>query len=147
MKRFSFRLDTLLDLRKQREESIKLRLADKNRAIIEKSRELAGIYERLKALQTDEKARRIVDTPVLLLRYGVAFRHKLKGDMLRIGRCIDDLRADAGKIQKELLVATKARRALEIVRDRQSTAWKKAYRREEQLFIDDVAQQKYIASR
>jgi flagellar FliJ protein len=147
MKRFSFRLDTLLDLRKQHEESIKLRLAEKNRAIIERSQELAGVYEQLKALQTGEKARRAGNTPVLLLRYGVAFRHKLKSDILRIGRCIDDLRADAAKIQQELVGARKARRALEIVRDRQSSAWKKAYRREEQLFIDDVAQQKYIASR
>ncbi|MBN1576758.1 MAG: flagellar export protein FliJ [Chitinispirillaceae bacterium] len=147
MKRFFFRLDTLLDLRKQLEERIKLRLAEKNRNIIEKNRELAGLHEQLKALQTSEKVRRGGDASVLLLRYGVAYRHKLKADILRVGRRIDDLRADAAKIRQELLGATKARRALEIVRDRQVAAWKKTHRREEQQFIDDIAGQKYIASR
>ncbi len=147
MKRFTFKLDTLLDLRKQHEERIKLRLAEKNREIIENKNELNGLYGELKALQSSEKVRRAGSTPVLLLRYSIAYRHKLKTDILRVGRRIDDLRAEAVKIQQELLVATKARRALEIVRDRQVTAWKKAYRREEQNYIDDVAQQKYIASR
>jgi len=147
MKRFVFRLDALLDLRKQREERIMLRLAAKNREIVAKSNELKECHERLTALQTSEKVRRGGGAQALLLRYGVAYRHKLKADMLRIGRCIDDLRVDAAGIRKELLSATKARRALEIVRDRQITEWKKARRSREQQFIDDIAGRSHAAFR
>lgn len=144
MKRFVFRLETLLDIRKRSEEQIKLRLAKKNRKIIEKQKILEGCYQELKELQSSEKARRSGGEPVVLLRYSVAFRHKLKGDILEAGRCIDDLRASVAAIRNELVEATKARRALEIIRERQLLAWKKSYNREEQNFIDDVAQQKYI---
>jgi flagellar FliJ protein len=144
MKRFVFRLETLLELRKQTEEQIKLRLAEKNREIIEKRKILEAFYRELKELQSSEKTRRSGDEPVLLLRYSVAYRHKLKADILHTGRSIDDLRAAANAVRAELVEATKARKALEIIRERQVLAWRKKYRREEQNFIDDVAQQKYI---
>ena len=147
MKRFAFKLDALLELRRQREESVKLLLAEKNREIIAATGELNGYYEALRELQSSEKTRRSGREPVLLLRYSVAYRYKLKSDILRIGRRIDELRSEAAAVQRKLLDATKARRALEIIRDRQFDAWKKEYRRREQNFIDDVAQQKYIASR
>ena len=147
MKRFTFKLDALLELRRQHEENIRLRLGEKNREIVAATRELNGLYKELKELQSTEKDRRAGSEPVTLLRYSVAYRYKLKEDILRTGRVIDDLRAQAAAIRRELLGATKARRALEIIRDRQLEQWKKEYRRKEQNFIDDVAQQKYIASR
>ncbi len=146
MKRFTFKLGPLLELRKQYEERIKLMLAEKNREIIAANGVLTGYYEALKELQVSEKNNRVGQEPVLLMRYSVAYRYKLKADILQTGRQIDDLRAEATAIQRKLLGATKARRALEIIRDRQHDAWKKEYRRKEQQFIDDVAQQKYIAS-
>ena len=147
MKRFTFKLAPLLELRKEHEERIKLQLAEKNRDIIAASGVLNGYYEDLKELQSSEKTRRAGNEPVQLLRYSVAYRYKLKSDILRTGRHIDDLRAEAAGIQRKLLEATKARRALELIRDRQYSAWKKDYRRKEQKFIDDVAQQQFIASR
>ncbi|MBN1758135.1 MAG: flagellar export protein FliJ [Chitinispirillaceae bacterium] len=146
MKRFVFKLGALLELRKQHEENIKLLLAEKNREIIAATGDLNRYYEELKELQSSEKTRRAGQEPVQLLRYSVAYRYKLKSDILRTGRWVQDLQAEASGIQKKLLDATKARRALEIIRDRQFDVWKKEYRRKEQNFIDDVAQQKYIAS-
>jgi flagellar protein FliJ len=146
MKRFTFKLQALLKIRKEREEQVKLLLAEKNREIIEKKKELNNYYQQLHMLQSSEKERRPEVTQVLLMRYSVVHRHTLKAAILRIGRCIDDLRSQAATIQQDLVNATKERRALEIIRDKQLTAWKKEYRREEQNFIDDVAQQKYINS-
>jgi len=147
MKRFSFKLQTLLDVRNNLEEQLKLRLAAKNREIIGKSRELKELHDRLRDLQATEKSARSGNEPVLLMRYGVSYRYKLKSDILRTGRHIDELRAEANEIRRELVEATRARRALEIIRERQLSEWKKTYRRGEQNFIDDVAQQQYIASR
>jgi flagellar protein FliJ len=143
MKRFTFKLDTMLELRKQEEEKVKLELAEKNREIIALQEELNLAYLSLKELQASEKERRSGSEPVMEMRYGVAYRYKLKNDILTTGRSIDDLRAESNTIQKRLMEAIKRRRALEVIRDRRYSAWKKNYLREEQKFIDDVAQQKY----
>jgi flagellar protein FliJ len=143
MKRFTFKLDTMLELRKQEEEKVKLELAEKNREIIALQEELNQAYLSLKELQASEKERRSGSEPVMEMRYGVAYRYKLKNDILTTGRSIDDLRAESNTIQKRLMEAIKRRRALEVIRDRRYSAWKKNYLREEQKFIDDVAQQKY----
>jgi flagellar FliJ protein len=139
MKKFTFRLDALLDLRKQQEEQVRLRLAAKNREIIGKNQEIGALHEALKALQSSEKVRRTENAPVLIYRYGIVYRHKLKADILMAGRQIDDLRAEAEKIRQEIVGATKKRRALELVRDRRFAEWKRAYQQEQQQFIDEVA--------
>ena len=79
-----------------------------------------------------------------MLRASVAYRHKLKQDILKKGRQIDDLKADAVKIRKKLVEATKARRALEIIRERRFAEWKEEYKAQEQGFIDDISQQGFI---
>lgn len=147
MKRFSFKLDTLLEMRKQEEEQVKLELAEKNREIITRQEELNQAYRDLKEMQETEKERRTESEAVTEMRYSVAYRYKLKSDILIAGRSIDDLRAEANGIQKRLVEAVKRRRALEVIRERRFNTWKKIYLREEQKFIDDVAQQKYVRTK
>ena len=143
MKRFVFKLGALLELRKQHEEKIKLLLAEKNREIIGKNNELNEYYTQLKTLQASEKERRSDETRPVLLRYSVVYRYRLKEDILQTGRSIDTLRNEAALIQQDLIKATKSRRALEMLREKQFVQWKKAYHRKEQEFIDDVAQRSY----
>jgi flagellar FliJ protein len=145
MKRFSFNLETLLELRTREEEKVMLQLAEKNRAILGKKEELSNVYGQLKNLQTSEKTRRETSASVLLLRYSVAYRYKLKAEMLTLGRTIDELQAEAALIRRNLVKATQARKTLEKVKERERTEWKKMAVRKEQKFIDDVAQQRYIA--
>lgn len=147
MKRFTFKLDTMLELRKQEEEKVKLELAEKNREIIALQEQLNHAYQSLKELQALEKERRSGSEPVMEMRYSVAYRYKLKNDILTTGRSIDDLRAESNAIQQRLVEAIKRRRALEVIRERRYSAWKKNYLHEEQKFIDDVAQQKYIRTK
>jgi flagellar FliJ protein len=144
VKRFEFRLETLLALRKRREDEIKQELGKKIQGIVTVCKELAAITEALKALQGEEKRKRPVTTSAVELRYGIAYRFKLKKDILVKGRLIDDLQAQAHAIRAKLVKAKQERRAIEIVRERQYAAWKKAYRTQEQGFIDDVSQQAYI---
>ncbi len=146
MKRFRFRLEALLRIRRENEERVKLRLAGKNREIIAAVDDMNGFYRELKDLQASEKAARGPGASALLLRYGAAYRYRLKDDILKTGRHLEELNAEAAGIKREMLEATRKRRALEAVRDRQFAEWKKAYRRREQSVIDDVAQRKYIDS-
>ena len=144
MKRFEFRLETLLELRKRREDEIKQELGEKIQSIMKARKELAAIADALKELQSDEKKRRPRATSAQELRYGIAYRFKLKKDILLKGRQIDDLQVQAHAVRARLVKAKQERRAIEIVRERQYDAWKKAYRTQEQGFIDDVSQQGYL---
>ncbi|MBN1128914.1 MAG: flagellar export protein FliJ [Chitinispirillaceae bacterium] len=144
MKRFVFRLQTLLDLRKRREDEVKQELGKKNLQILDARKELAALTVALKELQGAEKKHRTAVTSAVGLRYGVAYRFKLKKDILVKGRQIDDLQAQAHGIRKMLVKAKQERRAIEIVRERQYDAWKKAKSIREQGFIDDVSQQGFL---
>lgn len=144
MKKFRFQLDTLLELRKRKEEKIKLHLAEKNRQVMEAQKEVNRIHDELKNLQNSEKHRRGTSESITMLRHSVSYRFKLREDLLRAGQKMEDLRAEAVKVRKTLVTATKDRRAIEIVRERRLQEWKKEYSAKEQGFIDDVSQQGFI---
>jgi len=144
MKKFTFDLSALLMLRKRDEERVMQLLADKNREIIAKQQNLDSATSALKELQSSEKKRRGGNETVLELRYSVAYRYKLKADILAIGRAIQGLQGEADRIRQKLTVATQSRKALELIREQKQLAWKKEKNRFEQNFIDDVAQQRYI---
>jgi flagellar FliJ protein len=144
MKRFTFRLETLLELRKRKEDEIKQELGKKNNQISAARKELAALSEKLHTLQDEEKRKRHELTSAVELRYGVVYRFKLKKDILVKVRQIDDFSAQAHAVRRKLVKAQQDRRAIEIVRERQYDTWKKEYRTREQVFTDEVAQQGYI---
>jgi len=54
------------------------------------------------------------------------------------------MNAEAFKIHKQLILAAKDRRAIELIKERQIKQWKKEYRLNEQGIIDDISQQGFI---
>ena len=131
-------------LRKRKEDEIKQQLGKKNFEILTAKEELAALTSALTDLQASEKQKRSAATSVMELRYSVAYRFKLKHDIAEKCRRIDDLNAQAAEIRKMLVKAKQRRRAIEIVRERQYGTWQKAYRSQQQKFIDDVSQQGFI---
>lgn len=144
MKRYHFRLETLLELRKRKEDEIKLELGKKNQEILAARHDLAGINDELKTLQASEKKTRTTVRSALVLRYSVTYRFKLKEDIFKKVRLIDEFGAQAEGIRKKLVRAKQQRRALEIVKERQVAEWKKENLSREQKFIDDISQQGFI---
>ncbi|HLV32697.1 MAG TPA: flagellar export protein FliJ [Chitinispirillaceae bacterium] len=145
MKKFRFNLETLLDMRKKTEDRVKLQLAEKNREIINLQQELSSILDQLKDFQKKEVQNRIdKNIDPVLLRYSVTYRFRLKKEMLELGRRIDDLKADAWKINRKLIDAIKERRAIEILKEKRFLEWKKEYSLKEQEYIDDISQQGFI---
>jgi flagellar protein FliJ len=144
MKRFRFRLEVLLDLRKKNEDKIKLMLAEKNGKIIEAQKKVNQIHDELKSFQTTEKTQRSNTINPVLLRYSISYRYKLKHDLVTARRSVDDLNAQAYKIQQELVQATKKRRAVEIVKEHRQNEWKKESLNREQQFTDEISQQSFI---
>lgn len=144
MKRFRFRLEVLLDLRMRREEKVKLELAEQNKAILKQQDKLNELHQELKNLQSDELKRRQQQDNILLLSTSVSYRYKLKKDMLTVGSKMDEIQENIYRIRKKLISATKDRKAVEILKERQKSEWQKNYRTQEQSFIDDIAQKNHI---
>jgi flagellar FliJ protein len=144
MKKFRFSLQPVLSVRERKEEQIKLQYAAKIGQIVEIQKTREGIVRELKNLQESEKQNRADPKNTTMLRYSVAYRFKLKNDLLKISQKIDDLNAEAFEIQKQLILAAKDRRAIELIKERQVMQWKKEYRLNEQRIIDDISQQGFI---
>ena len=144
MHRFRFRLEVLLDLRKKSEDNVKLLLAQKNGMIVEAQKNVNLLHDELKNFQLSEKSQRCNIVNPVLLRYSISYRYKLKQDLVLAARSVDDLRAEAHKIQKELVEATKKRRAVEIVKEHRIKEWKKEFLAREQQFNDEISQQSFI---
>jgi flagellar FliJ protein len=142
MKKFKFRLEVLLDMRKRREEKIMLEFADQNRLILDEHKKLIELNNELKLLQQGEKDRRSTENCIVSLRYSVAYRFKLKQDMIRVGKHIDELKENLFRIQKKLTIATRDRKAVELLKEHRHQEWKKEFRSMEQDFIDDISQKK-----
>jgi len=144
MKKFRFALQPVLSVRERKEEQIKLQYAANIGQIVEIQKTREGIVRELKNLQESEKQNRADAKNITMLRYSVAYRFKLKNDLLKISQKIDDLNAEAFEIQKQLILAAKDRRAIELIKERQVKQWKKEYRLNEQRIIDDISQQGFI---
>ncbi len=144
MNRFRFRLEGLLDMRKKKEDKIKLLLAEKNNSIIGAQKKINEIHNELQSFQRSEKEQRNNALNPLLLRYSISYRYKLKQDLTFAVRNVDTLKAEAVKIQNELIEATKKRRAVEIIKERRLREWKKEANLHEQNFTDEISQQSFI---
>ena len=144
-KKFSFRLEALLTVKKNKEEEIKRRLAEKNREAEDVRREIAQAQEKLKAFQSEVKEqRRGGAEDVSALRSSVAYRNTLKLEMLKAGQKLDNVMVAIYGINQELIKAGQERRAVEIIKEKHFSEWKKANEAAEQKFIDDLSQQRFI---
>jgi flagellar FliJ protein len=144
MKKFHFKLDPLLELRKRKEDGVKMELAEKNREILDARSEMLSLYDQLTRAQEEELEERGRCADVLRMRATVAYRFKIKHDMLVKGQQIESLSREAGDIQKRLTVAMRDRRAIEMLRESRLRQWKKEAERQEQLFVDGINQQTYV---
>lgn len=147
MRRFSFRLDPVLDLRKRAEDDVKRELAEKNREVLDARERLNGLDTSLHDLQSGEKERRKVSLDLVSMRATVVYRHKLKQDMLSTTAEIEWLGRQRGEIQQKLIKAVQARRAIELLREHRYALWRKETGRLQQAVSDDLSQQKFIRQR
>jgi flagellar protein FliJ len=144
MKRFSFRLQTLLDMKKRKEEEIKRALAEKNGQIAKAQRKMEEIRLELVRFQAAEKKQRGLSPTAQYLRLSVTYRFKLQGDISGVYRKIIALTKESQEIILSLTEAKKESRALEILKEKKYLQWKLEGKREEQEFVDDISQKEYI---
>jgi len=145
MKKFVFKLDTLLKVKRTKEDDIKRRLAEKNREAELVRSEIEAAQAELKNFQTNVKTnRKGGEESVADLRQSVSHRNELKIKLLKAGQKLDNVMIEAYGINQELIKAAQERRAVEIIREKRYEEWKKENAAAEQKFIDDLSQQMFV---
>jgi flagellar FliJ protein len=145
VKRFVFKLDTLLRVKRNREDEVKRRLAEKNREAETVRTEIEAAQAELKEFQRSVKEHRAGGgESVAELRQSVSHRNALKIKLLKAGQKLDNVMVEAYGINQELIKAAQERRAVEIIREKRYEEWKKENAASEQKFIDDLSQQMYV---
>ena len=144
MKQFTFSLEALLKKREREENEMKLELALQSTRIYAAKEELYTLKTELQNLQENEKLNRTLGTTLLTLKFSVSYRNKLKLDMLHKGKEITLYQNQIVIIRQRLIHATKLKKALELLREKKFKQWEKDYKHREQVFIDDVCQQRFI---
>jgi flagellar protein FliJ len=145
VKKFVFKLDTLLKVKKAKEDEVKRRLAKKNREAETVRSEIETVQNELKNFQSNVKEQRRGGVEsVADLRQSVSYRNALKLKLLKAGQKLDNVMISAYGINQELIKAAQERRAVEIIKEKRYEEWKKENAAAEQKFIDDLSQQMYV---
>ncbi len=144
MKRFRFRLESLLAMKTRVEEEVKKELAKKNAEILAARRDQQDILGKIDYSVAEEKRQRLRSLDLRAVRLAVVYRDQLKRDSKIAQRRVDDLVQEKDRIRLRLAQARKESRVLEILKDKRHAEWKKEYKTEERNFNDDVSQTGYI---
>jgi len=145
MKRFSFSLEPLLKIRCREEDAVKQRIGAQNRKIIDAQTKMGDLVDTLQDMQAHERtSREEAVADIIALRASVSYRYALKNDILHQGKLIDTLRLQRNGLYDELAHARQKRRAIELIKERRYSQWRRNYLRNETNRLDDLAQQSFI---
>ena len=135
MKRFSFRLEKLLDYRKFREKEAEVNLGKANAARDAIQLELDSIA--LKRVRTAAERRQGLSIPELLAIEHYITRLDTSRDTLLERLVLAEM--DVEKAREKYIQATRERRVLSKLREKKSDEWKKYVTEEEAAVLDDIA--------
>lgn len=147
MKKFSFRLERLLKLRRRIEDEKRQTLAVSQARVLRQEEELRLITgERAKQ---NEAERNVLSghVDVNLLRSFSRYFHKLKGDQRASERMKQVFESDAEKKSADLVGASQEKRALENYREKLKIRYDKQIEKLEQAELDELSAKRYIAAR
>jgi flagellar FliJ protein len=143
MKQFVFPLEALLEKKKREEDGVKHEMALINKEIGDGKKRLVDLKDSLQLMQSSQKNQRVNTLDMVGLRHSVSFRNKIKLDMLATDEQIRKSYGKLSDIQQRLIAAKQQRRAIELTKEKRFEVWLKENRRKEQVFSDDISQQRF----
>jgi len=140
---YRFNLQVLLDYRKRIEEGLQIELSQVQREL-EKEKQLLTAYQREKRYYEEELVRR--EEKEIDVSEALLYRDYLRGMRIRIKEQRDVVAKAKGDLdikQNELLNATKKKKVLEKVKEKEWKRFKENLERKERILIDEVGMRKY----
>ena len=137
---FKFRLETLLEVRKLREDQAKRDLALARKQVLEQNQKLLGILNEEDAGKKDLRAMKQKELSLTHLRLQEGYlnflERRIRQEYDRLQKMV---KAELER-RRALTEAMKGVRILEKLRDRQRRAYQYDMDRQEQKFLDEMAQ-------
>jgi len=140
---YRFNLQVLLDYRKRIEEGLQIELSQVQREL-EKEKQLLTAYQREKRYYEEELVRR--EEKEIDVSEALLYRDYLRGMRIRIKEQRDVVAKAKGDLdikQNELLNATKKKKVLEKVKEKEWKRFKENLERKERTLIDEIGMRKY----
>ncbi|MBO8127198.1 MAG: flagellar export protein FliJ [Firmicutes bacterium] len=143
MRKFTFTLESVLQVKYRLEERVRAELADTQSRLVEAQQALRRLSQE-KGRHQKEMVRiqqGALDIGSLLLAqdYLAQLNRRIQDQQ----EVIAQIEAELDRKREELVEAQRERKSLEILKDKQWQEYQKAVQREEQLFLDEVAAIRY----
>lgn len=150
MKNFKFKLQTVLSYREKKEDTLKKELASL-RAKYEKEKQiLHALIEKLEEKQEELRAKQLQDLDIDEVSLYCTYLFKLRKDILLQAVKVEELFSQVCTKREELVEASKDKRIMEKLRDKQYEEFQQILLKSEQILIDEIAtsrhKRKQIAS-
>ncbi len=140
---YRFNLQVVLDYRKRIEEGLQIELSQIQREL-EKEKQLLLAYRREKNYYEEELVKR--EEKEINVNEALLYRDYLRGMRIKIKEQRDIVAKAKGDFdikQNELLNATKKRKVLEKVKEKEWKRFKENIERRERILVDEVGMRKY----
>lgn len=138
-KRFAFRLERLLDLRRMLEESRKRELGTANRAVYDQQRAILQLLVEEDRTKSELRQIKIRELDLVAIRMREQYLNAVGRKIVREYRSLQQLQEAAAAKRRELTEASKGVRVLERLREKKVIEWRHEADLEEQKFLDEVA--------
>jgi flagellar protein FliJ len=137
-KRFAFRLERLLELRRMTEERLKRELGVANRAVYEQQRSILQLLIEEDRTKGELRKIKVSTLDLVGIRMQEQYLNAVGRKILREYRQLQSLQESATHKRRELTEASKGVRVLERLREKKHDEWRREVDLEEQKFLDEL---------
>lgn len=138
-KRFAFRLERLLEIRRTFEDRLKRELGAANRAIYDKQRDILQLLVEEDRTKVELRRIKIRELDLVEIRMNEQYLNAVGRKIVREYRTLQQLQEAATAKRRELTEASKGVRVLERLREKKFEEWRRETDLEERKFLDEVA--------
>lgn len=139
MKKFVFKLDRILSYRELIQDEKKKNLILKNQILFQEEERLKYLEEEVKNNKLLDEGELDIDTLILIKQYAVYLSEEID----RQRQVIEKAKENVEIAKNEYLEASKDAKALQILKEKQATEYKKILLKEEEKELDSMATERF----
>ncbi|MFW5710541.1 MAG: flagellar export protein FliJ [Spirochaetia bacterium] len=140
MRKFQFNLEKILELRKYDEQQWELKLGQATGRCSALNREI----EARKASRREIFEKRRLDSGDLrMFLYAENYTHRMDQEIVELRAELEKAEAERQKLQEKFLEASKKRKILDKLKDRQQQAYYNHEQKQEQKVLDEISSARY----
>lgn len=139
MKKFIFKLETLLNIKKKKEELITQKLSKVQAQKLNVINEINKIKNKISDLFNNYKNLKMTVLDINFMFLNQNYINYLEKELNSLNEQLNNIQIEENKIKDELNQAMKERKILEKLKENQFEQYKKEYNKQDNLIMDEIA--------